>query len=91
MLLLRPSFCACGSAVRKSPCEDQRSVFAGDGSTTIVIGYVIMRLAMVTQWLRAAAADPPRRRTALRYAVGISIVQLGWLLLLLPLLHVLYA
>src|SRR3954463_12254996 len=25
---------------------------------TIVVGYVVMRLALVTQWLRAAAGDP---------------------------------
>ena len=46
----------------------------------ITIGYVIMRLAMVTQWLRAAKSDPRRRPTALRYAVGVSAVQVLWLL-----------
>jgi low temperature requirement protein LtrA len=45
----------------------------------ITIGYVIMRFAMVAQWLRAARADPQRRATALRYAVGITVVQLLWL------------
>jgi low temperature requirement protein LtrA len=44
----------------------------------ITCGYVIMRLAMVTQWLRAARADPERRTTALRYAIGYSLVQAGW-------------
>jgi low temperature requirement protein LtrA len=55
---------------------------AMDGSnfTVITIGYVVMRLAMVTQWLRAAAADPPHRRGSLRFAVGIVAVQLGWVL-----------
>jgi low temperature requirement protein LtrA len=43
-----------------------------------VIGYVIMRLAMVTQWLRAAASDPSARRTATRYAIGVALVQVGW-------------
>lgn len=57
-------------------------VFADHDFTVIVIGYVIMRLAMVTQWLRAAAADPPRRRTATRYAVGVAAVQVYWVLLL---------
>ncbi len=47
--------------------------------TVITWGYVIMRLAMVTQWLRAARSDPERRRTCLRYAVGILVVQIGWL------------
>ncbi|WP_052408201.1 low temperature requirement protein A [Allokutzneria albata] len=45
----------------------------------ITYGYVVMRLAMVTQWLRAAKADPDHRRTALRYAAGITVVQIGWL------------
>ncbi|WNI23420.1 low temperature requirement protein A [Streptomyces sp. ITFR-16] len=46
--------------------------------TVITWGYVIMRLAMVTQWLRAASCDPERRRTCLSYAVGIFVVQIGW-------------
>ncbi|HEX5729707.1 low temperature requirement protein A [Microbacterium sp.] len=41
-------------------------------------GYVIMRLAMVGQWLRAAASDPIARSTALRFAIGISVVQVLW-------------
>jgi low temperature requirement protein LtrA len=44
----------------------------------MVVGYVVMRMAMVGLWLRAAAADPGGRRCALRYAVGITAVQLGW-------------
>jgi len=44
----------------------------------VTVGYVILRLAMVTQWLRAAGADPERRTTALRYAVGYALVQAGW-------------
>jgi low temperature requirement protein LtrA len=60
---------------------------AMDGAdfTAITIGYVVMRLAMVTQWLRAAGTDPPHRRSALRYAVGIAILQVFWVLrLFLP-------
>ncbi|WP_433455407.1 low temperature requirement protein A [Streptomyces sp. CA-142005] len=44
----------------------------------VTLGYVILRLAMVLQWLRAAGADPERRTTALRYAVGFALVQAGW-------------
>ena len=33
----------------------------------MVLGYVIMRAAMVFQWLRAARQDPPRRRACLTY------------------------
>jgi low temperature requirement protein LtrA len=60
---------------------------AMDGSdfAAITFGYVVMRLAMVTQWLRAAGGDPPHRRSSLRFAAGIALVQLGWVLrLLLP-------
>lgn len=46
----------------------------------VIIGYVIMRLAVVVQWLRAAVGDPPRRSTALTIAAGIVIVQAWWLL-----------
>jgi low temperature requirement protein LtrA len=55
---------------------------AMDGSdfAVITLGYVVMRLAMVAQWLRAAAADPPHRRSSLRFAAGIALVQLGWVL-----------
>ncbi|WP_198952672.1 MULTISPECIES: low temperature requirement protein A [unclassified Achromobacter] len=47
--------------------------------TTIVLGYVIMRVAMVMQWLRAARQDPPRRRACLTYATAIAIAQVGWI------------
>lgn len=51
----------------------------------VVVGYAVMRVALVAQWLRAAANDADRRRTALRYAAGVFVVQLGWVgLLLLP-------
>jgi low temperature requirement protein LtrA len=45
----------------------------------ITAGYVIMRLAMVAQWLRAARNDEQRRATAQRYAAGITIIQIFWL------------
>ncbi|MGW4300459.1 low temperature requirement protein A [Streptomyces sp. NPDC004646] len=44
----------------------------------VTYGYVVMRLAMVSQWLRAARSDPDRRRSSLRYATGILVVQIGW-------------
>jgi low temperature requirement protein LtrA len=51
----------------------------------ITIGYFIMRVGLVAQWTRAGIENPDGRATALRYAAGITIVQLGWLLrLLLP-------
>jgi low temperature requirement protein LtrA len=47
--------------------------------TTVVAGYVIMRLALVTQWLRAARGDPAGRSGTLRYAAGVTAVQLCWI------------
>lgn len=44
----------------------------------LVLGYVVMRLAMVVQWLRAALSTPSYRRTCLTYAAGITIVQIAW-------------
>ncbi|MFB7598917.1 low temperature requirement protein A [Streptomyces sp. NPDC056160] len=50
------------------------------------LGYVIMRVAMAAQWLRAArGAEGSERRTASRYAAGVLLCQIGWLgLVLLP-------
>ncbi|MEU3523788.1 low temperature requirement protein A [Streptomyces sp. NPDC038707] len=50
------------------------------------VGYVIMRLAMVWQWLRAArSAEGAERTMAVRYAGGVLLCQVGWLgLVVLP-------
>jgi low temperature requirement protein LtrA len=50
----------------------------------MVVGYVVMRLAMVSLWVRAAISDPGGRRCALRYAVGITVIQVGWVASLAP-------
>ncbi len=44
----------------------------------ITIGYVVMRLALVTQWLRAAGGHEDTRATALRFAIGVSVLQVLW-------------
>jgi low temperature requirement protein LtrA len=43
-----------------------------------VAGYVIMRTALVLQWLRAAREHPAGRPVAIRYALGVGAVQLLW-------------
>ncbi|MFJ4522963.1 low temperature requirement protein A [Streptomyces sp. NPDC088810] len=50
------------------------------------LGYLIMRLAMAWQWLRAArSATDGERTAALRYAYGVLSCQVGWSgLVLLP-------
>jgi low temperature requirement protein LtrA len=49
----------------------------------VTIGYVVMRAAMVVQWLRARRGDPAHAGTAARYAVGITALQVLWILRLL--------
>ena len=49
-------------------------------NSVMVLGYVIMRVAMLSQWLRAARQDVARRRACLTYAVAISVAQMGWIL-----------
>jgi len=51
--------------------------------TAITIGYVVMRVAAVGQWLRAGIEHPASRGTAFRYAAGVLVVQLGWIASLL--------
>ncbi|WP_307095318.1 low temperature requirement protein A [Rhodococcus sp. SORGH_AS_0301] len=46
--------------------------------TLVTIGYVVMRLAMVSQWIRAGLRNSEFRATAVRYAVGITVVQVLW-------------
>lgn len=43
-----------------------------------LLGWIIMRLGMIAMWLRAAAAGPEHRATALRYAAGIFFAQVLW-------------
>jgi low temperature requirement protein LtrA len=59
------------------------AVFERQDFTLVVIGYIIMRVPLVTQWLRVARDDPPRRETARRYAIGITSCQLVWTILLI--------
>ncbi len=55
--------------------------------TWLVIGYLIMRLVSVPQWLRVARRNPDYRQTALRYAIGITFVQLLWIAAVLVIPH----
>lgn len=54
------------------------AAFDDENFAAIIVGYLIMRLALVGQWLRAAVEHPEGRKTALRYAFGIVAVQVLW-------------
>lgn len=51
-------------------------------NSIMVLGYVVMRVALVLQWLRAARQDPARRRACLMYAGATLVAQAGWVGLL---------
>ncbi|HEX5087412.1 MAG TPA: low temperature requirement protein A [Nocardioides sp.] len=47
----------------------------------IAVGYVIMRLPMVAQWLRAGRSDPARRALCSKMVWTLVAAQAGWILL----------
>jgi low temperature requirement protein LtrA len=55
-----------------TPAVEDRSL------VTITIGYGIMRLGLVAGWLRVARDVPASRPRALRYAAGVSALQVLW-------------
>ncbi|WP_327257522.1 low temperature requirement protein A [Streptomyces sp. NBC_01244] len=57
--------------------------FDQDDWTVPVIGYLIMRVALTAQWLRAASGESGEARAAaLKYAAGLVLCQAGWVALL---------
>lgn len=52
--------------------------FEHDDYSIITAGYVVMRLALVGQWLRAAHGNPDGGATERRYALGVTLVQAAW-------------
>jgi low temperature requirement protein LtrA len=49
----------------------------------VTLGYTIMRVPLIGLWLRVAHDDVARRPTALRFVVGLTLCQVGWIALLL--------
>ena len=50
----------------------------------MVAGYIVMRLALVFQWLRAARQDPPRRAACHKYVTTLLVgVTFAWVAVLL--------
>ncbi|MCQ0090973.1 low temperature requirement protein A [Roseovarius sp. M141] len=55
------------------------AVFTHERIWLALLGFIVMRLGMAVCWLGAARADRSRRRTALRYAGGIAVMQIYWI------------
>ncbi|MFH5878462.1 low temperature requirement protein A [Arthrobacter sp. NA-172] len=60
-------------ALFESVAEGQHFVGA-----VMVAGYVIMRLAVIAQWLRVATGDPRFRGLAISNVVTVGVAQVGW-------------
>ena len=60
------------------------SIDAGEtvDNRVMVAGYVVMRVAMIFQWGRAARQDPEHRSACVTYIVAIGIAQVGWIAVL---------
>ncbi|MCS3778721.1 low temperature requirement protein A [Tsukamurella ocularis] len=56
------------------------SVTAGvqPNNTVLVIGYVVMRVALLAQWTRVAFSSPRYRSAAVTYIIAITVAQIGW-------------
>jgi low temperature requirement protein LtrA len=61
------------------------TAFEHNDFRAITVGYLIMRVAIIGQWLRAGIEHPQTREAAFKYAGAIFVVQILWVLrLLLP-------
>ncbi len=49
-------------------------------NSVIVLGYVIMRVALLAQWTRVAVSSPKYRRAAVIYIAAIALAQVGWII-----------
>lgn len=56
------------------------SAFENGNFLAGTIGYLIMRVGLVGNLVRVWVLDPESRPSTQRYIIGISVVQLGWLL-----------
>lgn len=46
----------------------------------IVAGYVVMRVALLFQWMRVAVQSEEYRATAMIYIASITVAQIGWII-----------
>ncbi|MES1170116.1 MAG: low temperature requirement protein A, partial [Leifsonia sp.] len=51
------------------------TAFEHNDFRAITVGYIIMRVAILGQWLRAGIEHPQNREAAFKYAGGIFVVQ----------------
>lgn len=60
-----------------------KPAFSDGNFLIIMIGYVTMRVPYILMWLKVAYDDINSRSVAIRYAVGVFLVQIAWSLSIL--------
>ncbi|MDF0528306.1 low temperature requirement protein A [Tsukamurella sp. 8F] len=68
----------CILALGAEPLFASLAAHENPNNRVIVLGYVVMRVAMLGQWIRVAVSSPEYRAAALRYIVCLSVAQIGW-------------
>ncbi|MBW9275379.1 MAG: low temperature requirement protein A [Candidatus Thiodiazotropha sp. (ex. Lucinisca nassula)] len=58
-----------------------QGVFTDFDFRIVAIGFVVMRVLLVSLWLRVAKSDLIGRSAALRNGIGIVLCQIGWVVL----------
>lgn len=60
------------------------SIDAGEtlDNGVMVAGYVIMRMAMIAQWVRVARSSPTHGQAARMYVASLTLAQVGWVVLI---------
>lgn len=62
------------------------TVFETGAAYITLTGFIIMRVCLIALWLAAARGDPEHSRVSRRYALGLTLVQIYWtvMVLLMP-------
>ena len=55
-----------------------KPAFSDNNFLVMMIGYVIMRVPYILMWLKVAYDDQESRPVAIRYALGVFLVQIAW-------------
>jgi low temperature requirement protein LtrA len=55
-----------------------KPAFAENDFLVMMVGYVIMRVPYILMWLKVAHDDPESYPVAIRYALGVFLVQIAW-------------
>jgi len=55
-----------------------KPAFADNNFLIMLVGYITMRVPYILMWLKVAYDDLDSRPVALRYAIGVFLIQIAW-------------